>query len=128
MINLSQGILAVLWVLMALWHSFLIKHNRPIKHGWWSVISAALIFGAAVFVWPHLPGRLHHAEYLAAQGISRLVVFNVSLNLFRRLSWDYSSPTSTSILDLLERRLFGGRVWLLEVILACVFFILQYFL
>lgn len=127
MINLSQGILAAFWVLMALWHAFLIKHNRPIKHGWWALVAGVLIAAALWKVWPLLDDW-SRAEYLAAQFISRLVVFNVSLNLFRGLPWDYNSPTSTSILDLLERRLFGGRVWLLEIILACVFFILNYFL
>lgn len=127
MINLSQAILAVLWVLMAAWHAFLIHEQEPIKHGWWALVAAVFIAAAFWKVWPLLD-NWSRAEYLTAQGISRLVVFNVSLNLFRRLPWDYSSPTSTSILDKLERRLFGGRVWLLEVVLACVFFILQYFL
>lgn len=125
MIILSEAVLAALWILMALWHAYLIKHNRPILHGLWALLAGVFIAAATWCVWPRLDDW-QRGEYIAAQLIARTVVFNVSLNLFRGLKWDYTSPTSTSILDSIERRLFGGRVWLLEVILAILFFILQY--
>lgn len=125
MIWQSELALAVCWVVMAAWHSHLIKQNRPILHGLWALLSCTLMVAAGLWARVDNWGIL---IYQAAQGCSRLVVFNVSLNLFRRLKWDYTSPASTSILDKLEIRLFGGRVWLLEVILAAIFFILQIFI
>lgn len=127
MIWLSELILILITVVIAFWHSRLIKSGHPIKHGWWALVSCILIAGATWWVWPEL-SDIEIVLYVTAQGCSRLVVFNVSLNLFRGLSWKYASPTTTSIIDQLEGRLFGSRVWISEIILAFTFLILQLFL
>jgi hypothetical protein len=127
MIWLPELILILLTVGIAYWHSRLIRSGRPIKHGWWAVIAGVLIAAATWWEWPNL-SDLQLILFAVAQGCSRLVVFNVSLNLFRGLSWTYTSPTTTSVIDQLEGRLFGGRAWITEAMLGLVFLIIQFFL
>lgn len=124
MIWQPEAVLAILWVCMAAWQAHLIDKQRPIKHGWWAALSGLLIAGACV--WSRLNGW-PLVLFAFAQGCGRLVVFNLLLNWLRRLSWDYESPTTGSIMDQLERKLFGGRVWLLEVLLIGVYVALQLF-
>ncbi|HEY4207967.1 MAG TPA: hypothetical protein VGM31_14185 [Puia sp.] len=127
MIWLPQLILILLTIAIAYWHSRLIKSGRPIKHGLWAFVAGVLIAGATWWVWPDL-SDLQLVLYATAQGCARLVVFNVSLNLFRGLSWKYVSTTTTSVIDQLEGRLFGGRVWISEIMLTIIFIILQFFI
>jgi len=127
MIWLPELILILLTVGIAFWHSRLIKAGRPIQHGWWGLLAGALIAGATWWVWPDL-SDLQLVLFVTAQACSRLAVFNISLNLFRGLSWKYSSPTTTSVIDQLEGRLFGGRAWITECILGLIFLIIQLFI
>lgn len=127
MIWWSQLILIALTIGIAYWHSRLIKAGRPIRHGLWAALAGALIAAATWRVWPEL-SDLQLVLYVTAQGCSRLVVFNVALNAFRGLSWKYTSPTTTSVIDQLEGRLFGGRTWLSEIALGIIFLIIQLFL
>lgn len=127
MIWLAELLLIVITIGIAYWHSRLIKSGRPIKHGWWGLLAGMLIAAATWWVWPTLSG-LQVMLFIIAQGCVRLFVFNIALNLFRGLSWKYTSMSTTSVIDRLESRLFGGRVWLSEIILAIIFLILQLFL
>lgn len=127
MIWLPELILIALTVGIAYWHSRLIKNFRPIKHGWWAFVAGALIAGATWWV-THYLTHLQVILFVISQGCARLVVFNIFLNLFRGLPWTYTSPTTTSVIDQLERRLFGGRVWIIEAALIVVFLTIQLFL
>jgi hypothetical protein len=127
MIWLPELLLILVTIAIAYWHSWLIKVGRQIKHGWWATVAGVLIAGATWWVWPDL-SDLQLILFVTAQGCARLVVFNVSLNLFRGLSWKYTSPTTTSVIDQLEGRLFGGRAWITEAMLGLAFLIIQLFL
>lgn len=127
MIWQPETLLLVLWAIMARRHAYLIKNLRPIKHGWWAFLSGVLIAGGEFWAWPRLQGFGIYA-FAITQGCGRLVTFNVLLNAFRGEPFDYESGTTTSVLDQLERKLFGGRVWLLEVLLAAFYLILQLFI
>jgi len=39
--------------------------------------------------------------------LTRLIVFNIGLNLFRKKTWDYISLTTTSKIDQFTNRIFG---------------------
>jgi len=127
MIWLPETVLILLTIAIAYWHSRLIKAGRPILHGLWAAVAGILIAAGSWLVWPMLSGH-QFILFVIAQGCARLVVFNVSLNLFRGLSWLYTSPSTTSVIDQIERRLFGGRVWLVEATLTVIFLIIQLFL
>ena len=115
-----------LTILMAWWHHWLINKGRKIQHGWWALVACGFI-GAAIW-W-----RWHTLQFIwywfaLACLCGRLVVFNISLNLFRHYSPFYISPTTTSILDKIEMRAFGKRVWLAEAVMFLLFMTLQFFI
>lgn len=127
MIYLSELVLIILTVGMAYWHSRLIAAGRPIKHDWWAALFAILVAGAVVLLWYRLTVA-QWGLYAGAQFIGHLVVFNVALNRFRGLPWTYTSTSTGSILDKIELRLFGSKVWLLEIFLGVVYLSIQLFL
>ena len=112
---------------MAWWHSRLINGESMIKHGWWASLYASLIAIAAYLVMNELP-QWHLLAFVAACLAGRLPVFNISLNLFRRLKWDYMSPTSTSIVDKITLRLFGRNARVLWAVLIAIAITLNFFL
>jgi hypothetical protein len=87
-------------------------------------LSAALIIAAAFLVNAQ-KSAVTLGLFLVAQACIRLAVFNISLNIFRGDPWDYVSPTTTSILDKIEREVFGQKVWILEAILVGIFIFIQ---
>lgn len=95
---LNQSIYVLITIGMAIYHSVLIKRNKPIKHGLWSAIALAVagLFGL-INIW-----------YIPVMIFLRAMVFNGALNYFRHLPFLYTSPTSTSILDKLERKYLPG--------------------
>lgn len=113
---------------MAWWHSRLIKAGRPIQHGWWAAVFSIFLLAGVVWQWSRFDTLSQLGAFVFACLIGRLVVFNISLNLFRGLAMSYISANTTSIIDKIERRLFGTRVWLMEVILGLIFTTLQFFL
>lgn len=126
MILVSEISLVGVWVIMALYQAALIRHNRPIYHGWWGLVSAALIALAACLVFADLRTGWHVIVYVAAQGAFRLPVFNVSLNLFRGKKWDYMSATSGSILDKIETEIDRGNVWFVYIACSLAFLTAQF--
>jgi hypothetical protein len=125
MIYLSEIALLGISVLEAWWQARLIAGGRPIFHGWWALAYATLI---AVTVFLLRLSVEQTALFVGAQGCGHLVVFNISLNRFRGLPWNYVSATSTSLIDKLEYRLFGTRAWVVEFFAGLAFVILQLFL
>lgn len=128
MLYLSEISLIACWVAMAAWQAHLIRQNRPILHGVWSLLSAFLIAGGVMWVDGELGNLRGIILYVIAQGCARLVVFNVSLNLFRGLSWQYDSPVSGSLMDKFEIWAFGSRLWIMELMIGLLFLTLQFFI
>jgi hypothetical protein len=115
-------------IMLAWWHSRLIKAGRPIVHGLWGLLYAGLIGVAIWLLWPAVALLSHVSAFALACAAGRVPVFNIALNFFRGLSWDYMSATSTSIIDKIMLRLFGRNVRVLWAALIAVAIILQFFL
>lgn len=86
-------------ILAAINHEILID-GKPIKHFWNGLVHLCVAIPAAVFI--------HWAVGLVLLCNTR-VVFDVSLNLMRRLPIDYVSPKPASIVDKTEKKLFGNN-------------------
>jgi len=113
---------------MAWWHGRLIKAGRKIGHGLWAGVFVLLLAGALLWQWDDLGPGLPRPAFILACLCARLPVFNISLNLFRRLKWDYMSPTSTSIVDKITLRLFGRNARVLWAVLIAIAITLNFFL
>src|SRR5688500_3008564 len=88
---LQQVLFVLINIVMAWYHSDLIKANKPIYHGLWG----GLYLGAAALV-----AYLHRDwTLLVALLCIRKSVFDVSLNLFRGKPMWWKSKTTTSIID-----------------------------
>lgn len=92
-------ILIAVNILMAWWHSRLLKQSRPIKHGWWGLSYIVL----AAFL-AYLSGSI-------LVGVNSLfirkVFFDTSLNLFNGRAIFFVSRETTSIIDKWHYKLFG---------------------
>ncbi len=93
----------VINILMAWWHSVLIKNRRPIKHGYW---------GGGYFVLSSFLGVFFASIPLFLFFIiSRKPVFDPALNLFRGKKWNHISRTTTSMIDDIHVSLFDDGHW-----------------
>lgn len=80
-----------------------IKQDKPIKHWLNGLLHILAAFTAFYFEgW----------QIAAAVLLSVRIVFNTALNLFRGLSIDYVSPKPKSVVDKVEKKLFGNNGWL----------------
>ena len=65
------------------------------------------------------------------QNISALcfcaVVFDTAMNLFRKLNPFHVSPDPKSVIDRIEKRLFGSNALLQNIVYVCLFIVLQVF-
>lgn len=97
---LAQLVFIALNILLAYIDSRKIAAGIRIKHGWNGAFYAVFIL-IAFFVtgqqWPLIPLLL----------LIRKSVFDITLNLFRGLDWDYVSHSTTSIIDQLYRKVMG---------------------
>lgn len=84
---------------MAIYHSTLIKRGKVIKHAWWALLSVVIAGLFGLINWLYIPAFI----------MMRALVFSPTLALFRHLPINYTSLTSTSIIDKLERKVF--RTW-----------------
>lgn len=80
-----------------------IKDDKPIKH-WLNGLLHILTAIVATF----FEGWLIGLSVLLAVRI----VFNTALNAFRGLPIDYVSPKPKSLVDKIEKRLFGNNGWI----------------
>lgn len=89
-------------LLMAWHHSNLIKDNKKVKHGLWSLLyTISLLPFCFLFSW-----------WYAAMGVFlRGWFFSPALNAFRGYGLDYWSLTSTSLIDKGERVVFR-KFWI----------------
>lgn len=73
--------------------------STTIKHG----INAAVYISMIA-----IPFFIFHNYFLiVALLLNRLLVFNIALSLFRKLSWDYISLDPASITDKIAKSIFG---------------------
>ena len=84
------------------------------------------VINAAVYVaMIAVPYFLFHNYWLiAALLFNRLLVFNISLSLFRGLRWDYISPSPASVTDKLAKSVFGNNGKLMYGVYAAAFTVL----
>lgn len=95
------AIFAVLNVALAFIDSRVIGKGRRVLHGLNALIYLATV---AIPVW------LFNNYWLIGCLLAiRLVVFNISLNLFRGLKWNYVSPDPKAITDKIAKAIFGKR-------------------
>lgn len=127
MIYISEIALLGCTAAMAWWQSRLIAAGRPILHGLWGSIYAALI-AAAVFLLRTKMTLVQDGLYTAAAGGAHLIAFNILLNRFRGLPWKYTSQSTGSILDKIELWAFGPNVWIMEIVVAAISITLQFWL
>lgn len=81
---------------MAIYHSTLIKKGEVIKHGWWTLLAVVIAGLFGLINWLYVPTFI----------MMRALVFSPMLAIFRHLPLNYTSLTSTSIIDKLERKVF----------------------
>jgi hypothetical protein len=104
---LIQGLYAPVLIGIAKLNAISIKNGKykNIKHGWQGALHIALAIACALtFVW-------YTAFIILCEA---RVVFNTALNGFRGLPIDYvtSEKRPASILDRIEKRVFGMNGWL----------------
>ena len=105
-----QLIFTAINIALGWWHARLIKQNRPIKHGWWG-LGYVVAAGVVTFL-------LKDWILFILLLLIRKVVFDLSLNIFRGLPPFHVSLTTTSILDKLQRKIFGSNGLLVAIICA----------
>lgn len=89
-----QIIFMAINIIMAWWHSRLIKADRPILHGYWGggyLLAAALV----AFIGYGWEGKMLFLLLL----LNRKFVSDISLNLFRGKNVFYVSKTTASLVD-----------------------------
>jgi hypothetical protein len=96
-----QSIFIAVNIFMAFIEAKLIEANVKIKHGWWAAGYAAIII-IIVF--------LTKDWWWVGEGILiRAIIFDAFLNVFRGLPVSYTSSTTTSVIDDLERGVFNNN-------------------
>lgn len=88
---------ALICTQLAWLNSYLIKKGRRIYHA----LNGLLHLVAAAVGWYYFSWQIG----VAILPLTR-IVFDVSLNLFRELPFDYVSPSPKSIIDKLEKKIF----------------------
>ena len=99
-------------VLLALYDAKRIGKGKKISHALNGAIYLALVAGAVWF----------NRDYWLAGSllVLRLIVFNISLNLFRGFRWNYISPAPAAVTDKVARAIFGRNSSLMYAILLVV--------
>ena len=129
MIYVTEAILIIpVSAIMAAWHAHLIKQGRKIDHVLWALVYAAAIAGGLYWQRAEVHSIWQIGCFALACAAGRLPVFNVLLNIFRGKARDYTSMETTSLADHIEARLFGKRVWLVDVVAIAFLIPLQFFI
>lgn len=115
-------------ILMAWWHSRLIKKERVIRHDLWALVYVASIAAGVYLVRQDLTMLHQVLVFGLACLFGRLAVFPIALNLWRGLGVDYVSTGTTSTVDKLEYRLFGKRAWVVDIVAGATTIILTFFI
>lgn len=111
-------IFTVLNLILAFIDSRIIADKHKVLHGLNGLVYLTLVAGA---VW-------YTGNYwlIAALLLCRLVVFNISLSLFRGLAWNYISPSPAAITDKIAKAVFGNRGTLMYLTYTVLFIVTIY--
>ena len=117
-------------IVMAWWHSVLIKQNKPIYHGLWTAIYLIIVGSISILVSDVSAQIVPLVLYCI---VVRKPFFDISLNLFRGKEWYHVSETTTSfwddiILSLLHnkediKRWYAGMIAVAIVLIVLIYFI-----
>lgn len=101
------AIFVILNIILAKVDSKKILAHKPINHAmnaWIYIVLLICIFGAnSYFNWFNW---IEQISLLISLLLTRKVVFDISLSLFRGLKWNYISLTTTSKIDQIENKIF----------------------
>jgi hypothetical protein len=115
-IYIGEILLAIINISMAAHHAALIRMGRPIKHGLWGGLYLVV---AALFAW------LTNSVWLFVIALPlRKVLFDISLNIFRKKPLWYQSAATGSIIDKLHSNLnprVYTAVYVIFIIVANIF-------
>jgi len=95
----------VLNILLAGKDAARIKANKPIDHTFNALMYLGCCALCYLLFYPF--SYIKYLEFLLTAFIMRKVVFDISLNVRRGLSWDYISKTTTSKIDQVENQVFS---------------------
>mgnify|MGYP003442597237 FL=1 len=90
-----------------------IKKGKTITHAINAVIYTALVAGTYFL--------FHNWVLIVALFFNRMLVFNISLSLFRGLPAFYISPNPASVIDKIAKSIFGKNGWLMYLVYAVIF-------
>ena len=113
-IFISEVLLIIANIWMALYHSKLMLSDRKIKHGWW---------GFAYIVLTAFLAYLSGSILLACVSLFiRKTVFDTALNLFNGRAVFFVSTETTSIIDRIHFKLFGkaSAIYMILYIIAII--------
>lgn len=112
MIALILSAFVVVNILLALYDAKRIGKGKKISHALNGAIYLALVAGAVWF----------NRDYFLAGAllVMRLIVFNISLNLFRDFRWNYIPQKPAAVTDKIARAIFGRNSSLMYAILVLV--------
>jgi hypothetical protein len=117
MIYIFEIVIAIGNVVMAWYHSRLIKAEKKINHALWG--------GMYLMVATLLSWSIHDWWLVVLSLFIRKVLFDLSLNIFRGLPLFYVSTETTSIIDKLHYKIFGKRSEIYQGIYMLVIVILN---
>lgn len=120
MLIVTQILFVILNLGMAEYHAYLIKEERPIRHGWWGFLYLVASASASICEKSFL--------LFVCLLLIRKVFFDISLNLFRGLPTFYVSKVTTSLIDKLHNKIFGKWSELYMAIYLITLIILNFFL
>jgi hypothetical protein len=119
MTYLFEILLLIANIAMAEYHVYLFRQGKKVKHGWW---------GMAYVTFAGLLSLLTHSWWLvAASLLLRKLAFDIALNLFEGFKWNRVSYETTSIIDKLHNKLFGGRAEIYEPIYFVILVLINIF-
>ena len=119
---LTLTIFTIINIFLAQLDSRKIGEHKVIKHGLNGLVYAAILA---------VPYFLFHNLWLiGALLFNRLLVFNISLSVFRGLKWDYISHEPKAITDKIAKAIFGNNGMLMYGVYLLIFtgFIIKLFI
>lgn len=113
---------AIANIVLAFIDSRKIIKSKMINHAVNAIVYCAMV-AIPVFI-------LHNYWLIGTLLFTRLLVFNITLSLFRGLKWDYVSPSPTAITDRIAKSIFGynGRLMYMVYGAVTILFILASYL
>ena len=86
-------------VLMAAIHAQMIAEGKKIRHGWWTAGYVA-VAGVLSYLAGQRDGIFFNWWMLTNAVCIRAAIFNLCLNKFRKIPWDYITPELKNVVSL----------------------------